>query len=69
MKPGLRRYLILGVPEAMALLFGVPFLMYFVSRAAEFSQRANEYMLYVGLPVALLAAAGTQFANRRRLAL
>jgi methyl-accepting chemotaxis protein len=67
MKPGKKIALALATPDLLALLFGVPFLMYFVSRAAAFPPEASRMMLLTGIPAALIAAALSQVFNRRRL--
>jgi len=67
MKPALRSHLILAVPDLVALLFGVPFLIYFLSRAIGFTPQANQHLMVIGYPAALLTAVVTQIINRRRL--
>jgi methyl-accepting chemotaxis protein len=59
--------LALALPDLLALLFGVPFLMYFISRVAAFPPEANKVMLWAGIPIALLVAGITQIWNRQRL--
>lgn len=67
MKPNIRSLLVLAVPDLIALLFGVPFLIYFLSRAIGFTPQANQYLMVIGYPAALLTAVVTQITNRRRL--
>ena len=59
--------LALALPDLLALLFGVPFLMYFISRVEAFPPVANKLMLWSGIPIALLVAGITQIWNRQRL--
>jgi len=67
MKPEKKLKLALALPDLMALFFGAPFLMYFVSRVAAFPPQANRVMLWAGIPISLLLAGLTQIWNRKRL--
>ncbi|MBI4727810.1 hypothetical protein HY768_11450 [candidate division TA06 bacterium] len=67
MKPDKKIKLALALPDLLALFFGAPLLMYFVSRAAAFPPQANKVILWAGLPIALLLAGLTQIWNRKRL--
>ncbi|MDO9067046.1 MAG: methyl-accepting chemotaxis protein, partial [Deltaproteobacteria bacterium] len=67
MKPEKKLKLALALPDMLALFFGAPFLMYFVSRVAAFPPQANLVMLWSGIPISLLLAGLTQIWNRKRM--
>ncbi|MDO9391463.1 MAG: methyl-accepting chemotaxis protein [bacterium] len=67
MMPEKKLKLALALPDLLSLFFGVPFLMYFVSRVAAFPPQANRVMLWAGIPISLLLAALTQVWNRKRM--
>lgn len=63
-----RYYLILAVPDVIAIIIGVPLLIIFVGHSVRISPSALRFLEIFGPVWALALAAELQFFNRRRLA-